>query len=190
MFKHFLCLVAIFIFLSTIQSDTHSDNDTYNEYERLEIRFYNNDYATWKIKQRGSDTEDNQRLITGASIKAAQTDWTHALSAYASFQSQYTYTEIKGSWYLRAKLDHDWATDESPYEKKGKIRGIQGGMSKSGNQSDVDYWAEHDPHITKKDCDAYSEAKVYHPSKGKTFRSVAYAHFTPIKIEYRNERRP
>ena len=152
MYKHFLCTLAILALFMTIQSDTRSDNDVYNEDEQLETRYYYNEIGTWKIKQRGKDSEDNGKLMTSVSTKAAQTAGTHALYAYAWFQSKYSYPRIQGQWYLRAQLHHDWATDEEPYEDRGRIRGVIGGMSESGSQSDIDYWAEHDPMDTKKDC--------------------------------------
>ena len=179
----------------TIQSDTRSDNNDYNEDEQIEEWYY--DYPPngepiriWKVKQHGSDSEDNGKLKTSVSIKAAQTSWTHALYAYAWFESRYHYSGIEGSWYLRAKLDHDWATDEDPFEDNGKIIGKAGGMDESGSQSDIDHFANYDPFATKSDCDAYARAKVHHPSKNKDFRSVSYAHFTPSKIEWEYEKRP
>ena len=195
MYKHFLCLLAIFTFFMTIQSDTRSDNYDYNEDQRLEKWFYdyppnNEPIRIWKIKQLGDDSEDNGRISTGVTIMAAQTSWTHSLWAYASFASEYQYSGVEGSWYLRAKLDHDWATDEEPYEDNGKIIGQAGGMNKSGDQSDIDYFANHNPFETKTDCDAYARAKVHHPSKNIDYRSVSYAHFTPIMIEWEYEKRP
>lgn len=190
MYKHFLCTLAILVIFMTIQSDTRSDNDIYNEDKRVEIRYYNNDDGTWKIKQHGADSEDNGKLETYVGIMAADTKVSHSLWAYAGFYSKYVYPRIQGSWYLRAQLHHDWATDEEPYEDRGRIRGIQGGMGEYGQQSDIDYWADHDPFNTKEDCDTFAEATVYHPSKGKNYRSVSYSHFTPIKIEWKYEKRP
>lgn len=195
MSEHFLCLLAIFTFFMTIQSDTHSDNMSANEDQRLEKWFYdyppnNEPIRIWKIKQRGDDSEDNGNISTGVTIMAAQTSWTHSLWAYASFQSSYEYSGIEGNWYLKAELDHDWATDEKPYKKTGQIIGQAGGMQKSGDQSDIDYFANHDPFETKKDCDAYARAIVYHPSKDIGFRSVSYAHFHPAKFKWEYEKRP
>lgn len=188
-------MLAIFTIFLTIQSDTRSDNNDYNEDEQIEEWYY--DYPPngeplriWKVKQHGSDSEDSRKLQTSVSIKAAQTSLTHALYAYAWFHSGYTYPRIKGDWYLRAALHHDWATDENAYERRGVIRGRSGGMSEMGDQSDIDYFANRNPFQTKRDCDAYAEAKVHHPSKNKDYKSVSYSHFTSINIKWKYEERP
>ena len=111
MYKHILCTLAILAIFMTIQSDTRSDNDVYNEDKPVEIRYYNYDdgiFDMWKIKQRGADSEDNGGLQTYVGIKAADTKVSHALLAYAGFYSRYAYPRIQGSWYLRAQLHHDW----------------------------------------------------------------------------------
>lgn len=159
MYKDFLCILAILAIFMTIESDTRSDNDVYNEDKQVETRYYNNDVGTWKIKQHGKDSEDNGKLETYVGIKAANTKVSHALWAYAGFYSKYVYPKIKGSWYLRAKLHHDWATDEPAYEDRGRIYGIKGGMGKYGQQSDIDYWEKHNIFDTKKDCDAFAETR-------------------------------
>ncbi len=204
MLKHFLCILTILAFFMTIPSGTRSDNDVYNE-EKVETRYYHYDYADelppyglWMVMQNCYDSEDDEKLNTSVSITAAQTDYTHSLYAYASYRQEYADPKIEGTWYLRAQLHHDWATDEEPFEDRGEIRGKEGimggqnGTSESGSQSDIDYFANHDPMQTKEKCDAYAEAKVHNPFKDADYRSVSYAHFTPrpINVEWEYEKRP
>ena len=181
MLKHFVCMLIIFAFFMTIQSNTRSDNDIYNEDEQLETRYYDYNH-TWKITQYGRDSEG--QLQTSAYISANQSRHRHSLYAYTFFYSSYSYPKIQGSWYVRAQLHHDWATDEEPYENRGKIKGKAGGVGDSGSQSDADFWADHDPSETINSCDAYAEATAYHPSKNASYRSVAYAPFTPTETKW------
>ncbi|MYF54885.1 hypothetical protein F4225_03750 [Candidatus Poribacteria bacterium] len=186
--KQLVCILTILLFFITIQSDICSDNDIYNEDEQKETRYWDN-LGTWKVKQRGEDSEDNSQLETSVCTLAAQSTYIHALSAYAFFESHYNNPKVKGTWYLRAQLHHDWATDEEPYEDEGEIKGKVGGMHKSGWQNDVDYWANKDPMKTIKKCDAYAEAKVTLPVGNVEHRSVSYSHFTPRTIAWISQKR-
>lgn len=142
------------------------------------------------MKQWGEDSEDNSKLETLATTFAAQSTYiTHALSAYASFESSYVNPKVIGTWYLRAQLHHDWATDEEPYEDEGEIKGKHGGMRDSGSQSDVDYWTSKDPMKTIRKCDSYAEAKVTLPVGNVKHRSVSYSYFTPRIIAEKFQKR-
>ena len=132
------------------------------------------------MKQRGKDSEDNSKLQTSVSTLAAQSTYiTHALYASAFFESSYVNPKVTGTWYLRAQLNHDWATDEEPYEDEGDIEGKQGGMDDWGWQTDKDHWTSKDPMETIKKCDSYAEAKVTLPVGNVKHRSVSYSYFTP-----------
>lgn len=187
--KQLVCLLTILLFFITIQSDICSDNDIYNEHKQKETRFWDN-YRTWKVKQEGEDSEDNSKLKTYVSNLTAQSTYiTHALHAYASFKSSYHNPKVKGTWYLRAQLNHDWATDEEPYEDEGEIKGKLGGMRDKGSQSDIDYWTSKDPRKTIKKCDSYAEAKVTLPVGNVEHRSVSYSYFTPRVISWKFQKR-
>ena len=173
--NHFVFMLVLLALLMTLQSDIRSADDIYNEVESSDRRYVNKKGEVWKVKQYGRDEEG--KLKTSASSYAAQTKvYTHYLSVRASYQSKYDNPKTKGTWYLRAELLHDWATDQEPYEDEGKIKGRKNGMSESGSQSDKDWWTVKDPMSTITDCDAYAEAKVSKPAK---HRSVSYSYFVP-----------
>lgn len=189
--KKVFCILAMLVFMTTVMLQLYSDNDVYNEDEEVETRYYNKMGETWKVKQRGRDSEDNGNLSTSVSTYTAQTKaWTHAMSAYAYYNSSYTDPKFEGQWYLRAQLNHSWATDEEPFEDSGKIYGKKYGMNKSGSQSDIDYFAWHDPLDTITDCDSFAEATIYHPSQDKNYRSVAYSYFSGGELAEVEEEAP
>ena len=177
--KRAFSMLGIIFIMMTMITTLRSDNDTYNEGDKWDKRYVNKKGEVWKVKQYGSDSEDNDKLTTSASSYAAQTKvYTHYLSVRASYQSKYKNPKVEGTWYLRAELLHDWATDEEPYEDEGRIFGRKDGMSESGSQSDKDWWTVKDPMATITDCDSYAEAKVTLPD-GTKHRSVSYSYFTP-----------
>lgn len=183
--KKVFCMLAILVFLTTTVLQLRSDNDVYNENGNPKtVYFWDNE--VWQVDQYGSDSEsgDDGTLHTSASVSAAQLSVRHILSAYASFSSSYTDPAYEGTWYMRAKLNHDWATDEEPFENNGKIVGKEDGMSDSGSQIDTGWFGEHDPTHTYRDCDAYAEAKITDPDDGTEYRSVAYAPSSTTDIEW------
>ncbi len=174
------CIIAILASILTMISTLRSDNDVSNEMVEMH-KIYIWGGTVWKEQMSGADQEG--KLTTLAEVSAEQNEFEHALSADASFGSDYEEANITGTYHLRAKLKHAWATDEPPFEERGQIKGKQGGMYKSGDQSDRDWFRYADPSITIHDCDAYAEAKVYPPNEVIHFKAVAEAPigiFSPI----------
>jgi len=171
--KRLFCLIVILTFLTTLNSGVRSDNRWYNEGGSVK-HYYHWNTIVWKVEQGCSDYEDNDNLSSHAGAGAAQLSFKHLLAASASYFSNYKIPQITGTWYLRAQLNHDWATDEEPFEKDGDIEGRPGGMSKYGSQSDTDWFNVYDPIWTFPDCDAYAKAEVSFPGGGKA-KAVAYS---------------
>lgn len=176
--KRVFCMITIFMFLMTIQSYVRSDNRIPNENGKTEFVYYYN-YKVWKVTRSGSDAEDEGKLSTYTSAFAFQQSSSHSLHAYASFSSSYEDPKDRGTWYLRARLKHDFATDEEPYRDEGRIDGKSGGMNESGDQSDTDWFADYDPILTISGCDAYADARVF-PKNRFMKRSESYVpNFAP-----------
>lgn len=183
--KKSFCMLAILVFLTTTVLQLRSDNVTYNENGNPKTVYYW-DNEVWQVDQYGSDSEseDAGTLYTSASVSAAQLSVRHILSAYVSYSSTYTDPAYEGTWYMRAKLQHDWADDEEPYEDNGRLEGKQDSMSDNASQKDTDWFDDHDPTWTYRDCDAYVEALMEHPTESKQKRSVAYAPSSTTDIEW------
>lgn len=174
--KKAFSMLAMIVIMMTMVTTLRSNNDDYE----WETRYHWNN-KVWRVQQVGDDTKDSGDLSTSVYGSTQQNSYSHGMYASASFNADYVNPKVTGTWYLRAHLNVEWATDEEPFEEDGDIVGKTEGTSKSGKQGDVDWFANHDPLDTIEIIDSYAEAKVT-LVKGAKYRSVAYSHFTPINI--------
>ena len=174
--KKVFCFIAILAFLTTLNSGIRSDNDIYNEITSKKTHYYW-DGDTWKVIQRGADSEgdgSNGSVYTYTANAAAQFKLCHFLYAYSYYSSSYEDPKIKGTWHLRAKINPLIEPDGEPFEDDGDIVGKVDGMSNNGDHEDTDWFNTYHPVFTFPHCDSYSKAEVTIPSSGEKHESQAY----------------
>ena len=179
---------TIIVIMITMITSLRSDPNLSNEDHEWETRFVKKN-KVWRVEQVGSDSEDSGDLSTTCSNMTQQSSLIHSMNASARYSSDYVNPNVKGTWFLRAKLQAEWATDEEPFEDEGEIEGKKGGMRKDENQYDSDFFASRDPVDTISLTDSYARADVR--VKGKLYMSKAYSHFATNEnnIEYIDLRR-
>ncbi len=181
--KYMVCMLTIFAFFMTIPLGSVLANYTSNEEYALETRWHWN-MKVWRVQQSVADYDHVRHMDTSVYGATQQKSMAHGMNTTAKFESRYEYSKVKGTWYLRARLSADWATDEEPYEKNGKINGKKGGMKKEGKQSDTDWFADYDPLHTITLVDSYARARIFLPVRKVWYRTSSYSHFTTTDITY------
>ena len=178
--KHFTPMLVLLAFMMTLQSENIFAEYSYidNEDQESETRWHWNT-TVWAVHQYAADDDKPQHLDTSVYNHATQASLRHTMYASAKFVSRYEHPKVKGSYHLKAEIEAEWATDEEPFEKKGKIKGQKRYMRKQGSQSDTDWFEERDPLDTIQLIDSFSICWVWLPFRKVWYRASSKAYFTP-----------
>ncbi len=177
--KHFIPMLVLFAFMMTMQSENILADHAHNEDWEYETRWHKNG-KVWGVNQSASDDDIPHLMDTRVRTSTTQDSWTHMMYAEAYFKSRYENPNVFGDYYIHAKLNADWATDQPPFQDEGEIEGKKGGMAAiEGSQGDTDWFAIKDPLETIKLTDAFVRAKINPPDKDVWYRASSKSYFTP-----------
>ena len=177
--KHFIPMLVLFTFMMTLQSENILADHAHNEDWEYETRWHKNG-KVWGVDQYAYDDDIPHQMDTSVRTSTTQDSWTHMMYAEAYFKSRYEDPDLIGDYYIHAKLNAEWATDQPPFEDKGEIVGQKGGMDTiQGSQADTDWFAVYDPLETIKLTDAFVRAKVAPSDKDVWYRASSKSYFTP-----------
>lgn len=178
--KHFIPMLVLFAFMMTLQSENMFAEYSYidNEDHEIETRWY---WGTkvWSVIQYAKDDDKPHHLDTSVYNRTSQVSLRHTMYASAKFVSRYEHWKVKGDYHLKAEIKAEWANDEEPFEKKGKIFGSKEHMRRQGSQSDTDWFAERNPLDTIQLIDSSSICWVWLPFRKVWYRASSKAYFTP-----------